>query len=308
MSIEEPIKISFSDYQKSALKSDQTGSDPNKSLMVTLLGLAGESGSLLTEYKKWLRDGESYSPFTHHVAEEIGDMLWYLANLASKLNLDLGEIAQENLAKVEERWPTVGKDVGSLFPVRFDAEFPANERLPDELEIELIEEVVDARDKVSLIFKGERIGNELTDNSHVEDGYRYHDVFHIGCAVLLGWSPVLRRILKCKRKAVPRIDEVEDGARAFVTEEGISALIFGYARDHSMFSSSTSVDYDILRSIRVMVRPFEVRSRSLHDWQNAILKSYAVWRKVIQHEGGIVIGNSLTGELEFKAPSRARTT
>jgi NTP pyrophosphatase (non-canonical NTP hydrolase) len=97
--------MTFTEYQKLAAKSDRTGVDDLKSLMITLLGLAGEAGSLLSEYKKWLRDGEAYKPFTDQVSEEIGDILWYLANLASKLKLDLGEVASENLAKIEERWP-----------------------------------------------------------------------------------------------------------------------------------------------------------------------------------------------------------
>ena len=39
-----------------------------------------------------------------------------------------------------------------------------------------------------------------------------------------GWA--MRRILKCKRKSSPRIDVVEDGGRALVTEEGVSAVVF----------------------------------------------------------------------------------
>src|SRR4029079_5155490 len=102
--------MTFTEYQKLAIETDKTGDDKVKSLMIPLLGLAGEAGSLLSEYKKWLRDGESYLPFTDQVAEELGDILWYLANLASKLNLDLGEIAAENLAKVAERWPAAAGD------------------------------------------------------------------------------------------------------------------------------------------------------------------------------------------------------
>src|SRR5690349_14387478 len=101
--------ITFREYQDEAIRSDRTGvdrtgADRTKGLMIPLLGRAGEAGSLLSEYKKWLREGDAYLPFTDQVAEEIGDILWYLANLASKLNLDLGEIAAENLAKVAERW------------------------------------------------------------------------------------------------------------------------------------------------------------------------------------------------------------
>src|SRR5438477_559306 len=116
--------MDFSEYQRLALRSDKTGGDPTKSLMVTLLGLAGETGSLLAEYKKWLREGDAYKPFMDQVAEELGDILWYIANLASKLKHDMGDIAAENIAKIEERWPAAkGPEPGLFGPPQrsFDA-------------------------------------------------------------------------------------------------------------------------------------------------------------------------------------------
>ena len=148
-----------------------------------------------------------------------------------------------------------------------------------------------------------REGDPLTDNSHIDDGYRYHDVFHIGCAILLGWSPVMRRILRCKRKSVPNVDVVEDGARALVTEEGVSAVVFGHARNYSMFEKSESVDYELLRTIRAMVAPFEVRTRSLSDWEHTILASFRVWRKLIENGGGTVIADSAGSTFEYEAPT-----
>jgi hypothetical protein len=233
-------------------------------------------------------------------------MLWYLANLASKLNLDLGEIASENLAKIEERWPKAADGQISLFPslpVRYDAEFPIGEQLPLEMRVDFIEESTLTGPRLRLRYNGDSIGDPLTDNSYSNDGYRYHDVFHLACGVLLGWSPVLRRILKSKRKSVPRIDEVEDGARALVTEEGVSAVVFGHARDYCLFAQSTAVDYALLRTIKGMTQPFEIRSRSLADWQGTILKSFSVWREMIAHKGGTFIGNARTGELTFEPPN-----
>src|SRR5262249_19732389 len=57
-------------------------------------------------------------------AEEVGDLLWYVANVATKFDLDLAEVAEQNLAKCEGRW-------GGL-PNRepFDAGFPDGERFP----------------------------------------------------------------------------------------------------------------------------------------------------------------------------------
>ena len=69
-----------------------------------MLGLAGETGQLLSEYKKHLRDGEAHRLFMDRVGEELGDLLWYIANVASKFDLDLGQIAQQNLDKVHARF------------------------------------------------------------------------------------------------------------------------------------------------------------------------------------------------------------
>jgi len=75
-------------------------------------------------------------------------------------------------------------------------------------------------------MSGEKIGDELTDNAYKDDGYRFHDVFHSAYVAILGWSPVIRKLLKRKRKRKPRVDEVEDGGRAGVIDEAISAIVF----------------------------------------------------------------------------------
>ena len=95
--------------------------------MIPLLGLAGEAGELLTEYKKFLRDGESHTLFKERFAEELGDLLWYLSNAATKFGLDLADVAERNLDKVEKRW-------GPL-PERepFDAGYPDKRTIPSTL-------------------------------------------------------------------------------------------------------------------------------------------------------------------------------
>ena len=67
--------------------------------------LAGEAGELLNEYKKKLRDGDAHEHFTDRVAEELGDILWYLAATATKFGLDLDDIAERNIRKTQARWP-----------------------------------------------------------------------------------------------------------------------------------------------------------------------------------------------------------
>ncbi|MBI1247127.1 nucleotide pyrophosphohydrolase [bacterium] len=293
-------ELTFREYQREAERTDQTSTDGVASIMVPLLGLAGETGSLLTEYKKWLREGDRYTPFTDQVSEELGDILWYLSNIAGKAGLDLQEVAEENLGKLHDRWPRQDNQGQQLFATtRYDDAFPEGERLPLRLHLEFREEEIEGISKLVIICNGQQFGDPLTDNSHVDDGYRYHDVFHLACAVILGWSPIVRKLLKVKRKSVTHIDEVEDGARASIIEEAISAFVFGAAPDYSYFEDAKSVEFGILRTIRVMTRSLEVSDKSLRDWEDVIIQSYRAWNLLIKNRGGVVIGDASTRSISF---------
>ena len=107
--------MNFAEYQSQALETDQTSTRRSEDAqLIPLLGLAGEAGGLLSEYKKWLRDGPSHLRFVDHVHEELGDILWYLSNVASKYGLELEEIASANLAKTRARF---GKQPGVMLGV-----------------------------------------------------------------------------------------------------------------------------------------------------------------------------------------------
>ena len=115
--------MDFDRYQKEALRTDrvpaQDDTDGVLSLIVPMLGLAGETGQLLSEYKKHLRDRDAHRLFKERVGEELGDLLWYVANVASKFGLTLDQIAVANLAKVKSRWTTERAE-----PLIFDAAVP----------------------------------------------------------------------------------------------------------------------------------------------------------------------------------------
>ncbi len=300
--------LTFREYQKQAIQTNRVRGKGLEAIMVPLLGLAGEAGSLLSEYKKWIREGERYRPFTDQVAEEIGDILWYLANIADKEGLDLQEIAEENLAKLADRFQPKDEGAAPLFGGEgYDASYAEGERLPQSLVVEFREVEVDGRKKLETTVNGRTFGDSLTDNAHIDDGYRFHDVFHFSNAILLGWSPIVRRLLGVKRKSVPHMDEVEDGARAAVTEEAISAVVFGYAKDFSFFQGSDTVEFGLLRTIKQMTAPFEVRDKSLREWEIAILQGYSVWRSMVANKGGVFIGAARTRSVRYEALPRAVT-
>jgi NTP pyrophosphatase (non-canonical NTP hydrolase) len=280
--------MDFSEYQEQALKTDRTSSEEETSKIIPLLGLAGEAGELLSEYKKSLRDGEAHKFHPECVKEELGDLLWYIANLSSKFGLALEEVAKSNLEKCSERWGA--RDSLQTGGYRFDSNFSADEQLLRQFEVEIREEVIE-NDliKIKVFINGKPIGDPLTDNSYSSDGYRFHDIFHFSYAASLGWSPVIRSILKSKRKSSSKIDEVEDGGRAIVIEEGISALVFSYAQKHNFLEGISTLDYQLLKTVKSMTEHLEVSACSLGDWEKAILSGYEVWRQVKENQGGKVM-------------------
>lgn len=69
------------------------------------MGLAGETGEVAEKVKKWIRDSnrEITPEFLLLVKKEMGDVLWYLAALATDLGLTLDEIARHNIEKLADR-------------------------------------------------------------------------------------------------------------------------------------------------------------------------------------------------------------
>ncbi|GAW39752.1 MazG nucleotide pyrophosphohydrolase domain protein [Brevundimonas sp. SH203] len=88
-------------YADQAAKTDR--SVEGQSLAFPLLGLFGETGSLLSALKKKQRDRASSVAYSDSVAEELGDVLWYLAAVARRGSLNLSAIAA-HLYRRDEAW------------------------------------------------------------------------------------------------------------------------------------------------------------------------------------------------------------
>lgn len=67
------------------------------------LGLAGEAGEFANKIKKWAWHGSTLTPDA--VADELGDVLWYVADLASAYGLTLDDVATGNVEKLWQRFP-----------------------------------------------------------------------------------------------------------------------------------------------------------------------------------------------------------
>jgi NTP pyrophosphatase (non-canonical NTP hydrolase) len=273
----------FREYQEAARQTDQRPGGDLADVAVHLLGMLGEAGSVATEYKKLLRDGSAHTAWKARMREELGDVLWYTATLATKLGLDLDDVARANLVKTRDRWLQTSSD-------SLDATYPEHERLPREGKFEFIASISDVgRPTVRVRYDNAWMGDPLTDASHVDDGYRFHDVFHLGYAAALGWSPVTRKLLGRKRRSSPETDEAEDGGRAIVIEEGIAAMVFAYATSHNYLDGITRLDFQLLDAIKSTSAPFEVGIRTAADWEQAILTGFTAWRNLRDNNGGVVI-------------------
>lgn len=84
--------LTLQDYALQALATDQRSD--SGSLTFPLLGLFGETGSLLSEVKKKQRDRASYLGYASAVVEELGDVLWYLTVVADRSGLSLDDIVR----------------------------------------------------------------------------------------------------------------------------------------------------------------------------------------------------------------------
>lgn len=96
--------MTFSDYQREAQK---TAFYPNmgSNFVYPTLGLSGEAGEIANKIKKIIRDKEGLisDDDRREINKELGDVLWYLAQIATELNISLDEIAQNNLTKLLSR-------------------------------------------------------------------------------------------------------------------------------------------------------------------------------------------------------------
>jgi NTP pyrophosphatase (non-canonical NTP hydrolase) len=95
--------VEISEYQR---LSRRTAEYPREAwLAYPALGLAGEAGEVAEHAKKAIRDdgGVLSGERRGAMAKELGDVLWYVAQLASELDLDLNQVAEANLQKLLSR-------------------------------------------------------------------------------------------------------------------------------------------------------------------------------------------------------------
>ena len=98
--------MDFNEYQRlahrtSSFHGDDTGSQPH--YVMAALGLTGEAGEAADLIKKFAFHGHALD--REKLSKEVGDVLWYVAEMASALGLSLEEIASANIEKLRRRYP-----------------------------------------------------------------------------------------------------------------------------------------------------------------------------------------------------------
>lgn len=179
----------------------------------------------------------------------------------------------------------------------FDCLFKEEEQLPREFRIEIVQR---ESGKTNMRWNGVFIGDPLTDNIRDPDDYRFHDVFHFAYASILHWSPVVRALLKQKRKSDAKSDEEQDGGRAIVVEEGLTAWIFSCAKQVDFFANRRKLPFDLLKTVGEFIAGYEVEQCPLKLWERAILDGYEVFRQIRDAKRGIIVGNRSERTISFE--------
>jgi len=96
--------MTFKEYQKLS-RETAIYPDLNKNFIYPTLGLAGETGEVVENIKKIVRDKNKLidKKTKSELSKELGDVLWYLSQLAAELNISLDEIAVKNIEKLQSR-------------------------------------------------------------------------------------------------------------------------------------------------------------------------------------------------------------
>ena len=94
--------LTINEYQRLAQRTAST-KVPSSKIENGILGLCGETGEIADVYKKYLYQGHELD--REHMAEELGDVCWYVAELAAGLGVTLEEVMAQNIEKLRNRYP-----------------------------------------------------------------------------------------------------------------------------------------------------------------------------------------------------------
>ncbi|GAA0867152.1 hypothetical protein GCM10009115_33930 [Sphingopyxis soli] len=169
--------------------------EPDENYQEELEELAGEVGVLVRDFE------DSYSKAA--ILSQLTKIFEKFLVIVNQSGAQFCDVVESNIAKISSRWPEKIEYENAPY---FEHDIPCYERFPRKLKIHIFEKIKEDGKSYFVMqrFSDFNIGDRLTDNIIREDDYRFHDVFHYAYASVLHWSPVLRSLLKIKRKSDPR--------------------------------------------------------------------------------------------------------
>ena len=221
-----------------------------------------------------------------------------MAAIASVHRISLNDVLRVNEAKANFRSRTEG-----AVPY-YDEDSLDGEQLPREFRIDFVST---GPKHARMYHQGRPLGDDLTDNAYEEDGYRFHDVMHLANAACLRWSPVMRKLLKRKRKSSYETDEVEDGARAEIVEELVVKAIHTEGKrlapidqrnEGRLFPEKGDITFGLIKTMLAYVEGLEVHNSQEWQWRKAIFEGYRVYQRLREEGQG-----SVTVDLEDRSLS-----
>jgi NTP pyrophosphatase (non-canonical NTP hydrolase) len=292
----------FDDYQKLAFKTART--DGRILLEVSLALLWQLSAELLraTLPKTELALNRNIADRSPNIV--LGEIAWYLAAITSLYDLSLNGVVEENQKKVRFR-----SDRGPHTALHDEDRGP-KEQFPRTFDVAFI---CVGPGKSRMYVDGKQLGDDVTDNSYADDGYRFHDVIHLALVAYLGWSPVVRGFMKRKRKSRDdHVDEVEDGGRAAVVEEVVIKAIHSEGDKQAktsgrcilgaptrLFPNRSLINFRLLKTLRMYVSGLEVDRNAYWEWEDAIFHGCDMFYQLSIEKQGTVHVDLVARKLTF---------
>jgi NTP pyrophosphatase (non-canonical NTP hydrolase) len=292
----------FDDYQHLAFKTARTD---GRALIEVCLAVLWQLGAELL--RPTLPDIEI--ALNRNVADRpantvLGEISWHLSAMASLYSLSLDEVIALNCKKVSFR-----SERGQPTPLH-DEDWSSNEQFPRIFNVAFVRV---GPGQSRMYFQGRPLGDDLTDNAYVDDGYRFHDVIHLALIAHLGWSPVVRGLMKRKRKSKNNsVDEVEDGGRAKVVEELVIKAIHSEGDRQAnaagrcivgkvtrLFPDRSLINFHLLKTLRTYVDKLEVWNNTFWEWEDAIFEGCDMFFQLCNEKQGTVHVDLIKRQLTF---------
>lgn len=96
-------ELGFNEYQRLAQRTVNKSLSDRDRLIAATLGLCGEAGEVADLVKKYVAQGHELN--RDRIIDEMSDVMWYLAELAEKLDTNLEYVAEFNIRKLRARYP-----------------------------------------------------------------------------------------------------------------------------------------------------------------------------------------------------------